>query len=381
MEAHGVSMDVALDAAYRAQFALIDVLRRAQGSGFEALGLGPDECRYRIAAAGRFWRLREYSRHGTRRSLLIIAAPIKRSYIWDLAPSVSAIRYCLERGLQVWLLEWLPASKASGNNGLYEHAAAIGECVRKISGKKPFLIGHSLGGTLAAFYAASDPESVSGLVLLEAPLCFRPAMSRFWDALVFLVPSGLAEAEPYPGSLISQMSILASPRAFIWERLRDAAISLASHDALEIHARVERWILDEVSLPGKLVHEIIEWLCRENRLCRGSLRIGDMLIGPRTLSVPTLAVVNTADEVAPLDSVRPFIETMPTRDTRIIEYPGEFGVCLQHLGILIGPQARARVWPEIISWIDAHCGSAPRPGSLPPRSFRRVRKDRRRNHG
>jgi poly[(R)-3-hydroxyalkanoate] polymerase subunit PhaC len=40
---------------------------------------------------------------------------------------------------------------------------------------------------------------------------------------------------------------------------------------------------------------------------------------------------------------------------RIIEYPGEVGVCLQHLGILVGRQAHAAVWPEIISWLDT-CG-------------------------
>ena len=71
------------------------------------------------------------------------------------------------------------------------------------------------------------------------------------------------------------------------------------------------------------------------------------------MSAPTLAVINTADDVAPLESVKPFIEAMPAADARIIEYPGEIGVCLQHLGILIGREARAQVWPEIISWMNA----------------------------
>ena len=37
--------------------------------------------------------------------------------------------------------------------------------------------------------------------------------------------------------------------------------------------------------------------------------------------------------------------------TRIIEYPGEVGVCLQHLSMLVGRRARAQVWPQIISWL------------------------------
>ena len=63
--------------------------------------------------------------------------------------------------------------------------------------------------------------------------------------------------------------------------------------------------------------------------------------------------MNTADEVAPLTSIKPFIDAMPTKDVRVVEYPGEVGVCLQHLGILIGRQAQARVWPEIIAWLKA----------------------------
>jgi polyhydroxyalkanoate synthase len=308
-------------------------------------------------ASGTHWRLREYADHDASPPLLIVAAPIKRPYIWDLAPSVSAIRYCLRQRLRVCLLEWLPASHDNASNGLDEYAQAISECVGRVSdepaGTKPFLIGHSLGGTLAAIFAAAAPQSIRGLVLLGAPLCFQPQTSQFRDALVSLVPSTLSETEPFPGSLLSQMSALASPGTFIWSRLVDAACSIADHHALDIHARVERWALDEVPLPGRLVHQIVEWLYRENRFCRGTLRADGRLIGPSSLAAPTLAVVNTADEVAPLTSVKPFTDAMPSGRARIIEYPGEVGVCLQHLGILVGRQARTHVWPEIVSWLDA----------------------------
>jgi polyhydroxyalkanoate synthase len=117
------------------------------------------------------------------------------------------------------------------------------------------------------------------------------------------------------------MSALASPDTFVWSRLADAALSVADQIALETHARVERWALDEVPLSGKLVHQLIEWLYREDRFCRGELRI-DKPAGPHSVSAPTLAIVNTADDIAPLDSVRPFNESLATPDARIIEYPG-----------------------------------------------------------
>jgi polyhydroxyalkanoate synthase len=265
----------------------------------------------------------------------------------------------------------MPASRQTENAGLEQCVQAISECVMMVSATapaaRPFLIGHSLGGTLAAIFGASVPESIEGLVLLSAPLCFRPGESPFRDALVSLVPPTVSDdAEAFPGSLLSHMSMLAAPDTFVWSRLTDAMLSAADRHAMEVHARVERWALDEASLPGRLVHEIIEWLYRENRLCRGLLAIGGTAVGPARLAAPTLAVVNTSDAVAPLSSLKPFIQAMPTDDTRIIEYPGEVGVCLQHLGMLVGRRAQAQVWPEIVSWIN----SRNRRRAVPPEAQR-----------
>jgi poly[(R)-3-hydroxyalkanoate] polymerase subunit PhaC len=356
MQAQPVSMDAALD-PFRAQFAVADIVRRVQGNALGAFGLSPTECRHRIVASGSYWRLRDYADQDTSTSLLIVAAPIKRPYIWDLAPSVSAVRHCIRERLHVYLLEWLPASPENADKGLDEYTEAICECSAIVSGERrsiePFLVGHSLGGTLAAISGALAPESIRGLVLLDAPLCFRPESTRFRDALVSLVPSPLSETEPFPGSLLSHMSALAAPGTFIWSRLVDAALSMTDRHALDIHARVERWALDEVAFPGKLVHQIVDWLYREDRFCRGALTVRKTLLGPLSLPIPTLAVVNTADEVAPLASVAPFTDAMPTGYASIIEYPGEVGVGVQHLGVLVGRQAHARVWPQIISWLNA----------------------------
>ena len=339
------------------QFSAIDAFRRMQGDVLGSFGFEPAESAYRIIASGAHWRLRDYDTTYRSGAVLIVAAPIKRPYIWDLAPAVSGIRHCLAAGLRVYLLEWLPASEETCNVGIAECVRAIVAALEAIGSqaenRKPVLMGHSLGGTLAAIYAATAHGTVTGLVLLSAPLCFKPGESPFRDALVGLVPEPVSESKPYPGSILSLASAAASPLTFIRSRFTDAVLSAADPAAMEIYARVERWALDEVALPGKLVHEIVELLYRENRFCRGILNLEGRTIGLKNLSAPSLAIVNMADLVAPLSSVSPINEAFGSERFRIIEYPGETGVCLQHLGILVGRQAHAQIWPQIIDWVGA----------------------------
>src|SRR6185312_12847895 len=120
----------------------------------------------------------------------------------------------------------------------------------------------------------------------------------------------VSDTKPYPGSMLSQGSAMAAPETFIWSRLADAALSAADDGAMDVHARIERWALDEVALPGRLVSEIIDGLYRDNRFCRGTLRVGERVIGAAGLASPILAVVNTAGRVAPLHSLGPVVEAL-----------------------------------------------------------------------
>jgi polyhydroxyalkanoate synthase len=357
MSRQTLSIPTVANALWAAHFALTDRLHRAQGDALDALGLGPRECQFQVICSGPYWRLRAYGGPDAGPLLLLVPAPIKRPYIWDLTPSVSAVRYCLHQGFRVHLLEWMPPS-SDGLAGLDGYGGrAIATCVAMISkqanGVQPFVMGHSLGGTLATIYCAVEPRSVKGLVLLGAPLCFEEASSRFRDALVALVSDEFSETKVVAGSLLSLLSAVASPNTFVWSRWIDAALSLADYATLDTHARIERWTLDEVVLPGKLVNQIVHWLYREDRFCHGILTVLDRTVGPASIEIPMLAIVNVADEIAPLTSVTPFVNKMLVKDTRIIEHPDEIGVGLPHLGTLVGRAAYARVWPQIVAWLKA----------------------------
>ncbi|HYZ31881.1 MAG TPA: alpha/beta fold hydrolase [Crenalkalicoccus sp.] len=299
--------------------------------------------------------------------LLIVPAPIKRAYIWDLLPEVSVVRQCLRRGLQVYLLEWLDPGSAEDRFGLADYAdrlpAAALDAIAAETGKATaVLTGHSLGGTFAAIFAALHPERIRSLVLIDAPLAFGPDRGGPLARAVAAMPHarvlrGLGGGSPVPGSFTALLSTTAVPEVFVLQRWADFSTSLAEPLAASIHARVERWALDEFAMPGQLFEDVLERLYREDCLVAGTLEVGGgRRVGLHRLRSPLLAVVNPAGGVVPPASMLAGLATLPTGlPRRVLRYDhGERGAVLQHLGPLIGPIAHARLWPEILDWIAAH---------------------------
>src|SRR3954451_22033810 len=127
----------------------MDEARRQVGRGLDVLGLGPQETPYRVVAEWPGAKLRAY--HDQERAhgpvLLIILAPFKRVYLWDLLPEVSVVRRCLDRGLRVYLLEWLIPTPREDEFGFADYAdrlpgAALDAIQAETGVSAPVLAGH-----------------------------------------------------------------------------------------------------------------------------------------------------------------------------------------------------------------------------------------------
>src|SRR2546423_13160827 len=88
-------------------FFMSDALRRSLGSLFDGAGLAPQQASWRVVLDQSEFRLRRYGRQGAPAGpVLIVPAPIKRPYIFDLLPEVSIIRRLTEGGFSVYLTQW-----------------------------------------------------------------------------------------------------------------------------------------------------------------------------------------------------------------------------------------------------------------------------------
>lgn len=343
-------------------FQQMDRVRQWHGLLMESAGFAPKETPFRVVHKERGLTLRCYSDASEDGPPILIApAPIKRSYIWDLAPDVSVVRRCLEQGMRVYLAEWTQIDGAGKNFGLAEYAdRLLSSCLDAIEadtgGQPVTLAGHSLGGTLTAIFACLYPERVRSLVLLEAPLHFGEDAGRFAPMVAATPDTGFFEDnfDCVPGSFLNALCVSSAPFEFQWERMMDISSACSRHpETLATHLRVERWMHDEFPLPARLFTEVVELLYRNDRLMQGDLRIGgrEVGVGPLDLDVPLLSVLDPRSTVIPPQSVLPFHHAAAGSPKKLLEYNGDVGVCIQHVGVLVGTNAHAHVWPEIFDWL------------------------------
>jgi polyhydroxyalkanoate synthase len=208
---------------------VIGLLRRDRAAWLRSAGFGPIETPFRTAYRLEGLRLRIYGEELDGPILLIVPAPIKRAYIWDLMPGRSVVRHAVGSGFTLGLIEWADPELDHASRGLEDYAdRSIGIAVAAISqgfgARGVLLAGHSLGGTLAAIFAALHPREVRGLLLVEAPLRFGPGVGALGSmaACAPWAPEAAYGADrEIPGSLISALGVAADPTEFLTGRWLD----------------------------------------------------------------------------------------------------------------------------------------------------------------
>jgi acylglycerol lipase len=179
------------------------------------------------------------------------------------------------------------------------------------AGARPVLLGHSMGGGLAAAYAIVHPAKLSGLALSAPALGMRAT---------------------FPAAQRSAMLALAAVAPWLGTVKLDA--EAVSRDPLV----VTDYQADPLNFHGKV----------PARTAREMLRTSDLVAARGSeLTLPVLIMSGTADRLVPRQGARDLAHALPGPDVTVREYQG-----LYHE--IFNEPEQDEVLADLVIWLDAH---------------------------
>jgi polyhydroxyalkanoate synthase len=283
--------------------------------------------------------------------ILIVMATSNRGYILDLAPGQSFVAYLLERGYDVYLIDWSPPSAAERTLRFEDYTQRfIPECVQRVrddSGVDDVtVIGYCMGGVLSVIYAALHPGDVTNLVCFTTPVDFsQMELFRAWSNPKYFDVDRLVDATGnVPSELIFSSFEMLRPATRIagqvqlWEHMWN-------DDFVRSYRAFERWSTDTLPLAGEYFRQTIKELIWENRLHTNELHVGGRHVDLRAIRAPMLHAMAEHDHIVPYAAAKPLVDAVGSSDKQEIVLKGG------HVSLVAGPNAVKRLWPRLDAWL------------------------------
>lgn len=290
--------------------------------------------------------------------VLICYALVNRPYMVDLQEDRSMVRGLLERGLDVFLIDWGYPDGADRFLELDDYVNGyLDRCVdavRRAAGHAAVsLLGVCQGGTLSLCYAALHPQKVANLVTMVTPVDFSTPdnlLAKWARALdVDRLVDTLGNV---PGELLNAVFLALLPFRLTSQKYVALADIADDRHQLENFLRMERWIFDSPDQAGEAFRQFVGWLFKENRLVRGTLELGGRRVDLRAITCPVLNVYATQDHLVPPSASLPLAHLVGSTDYGTFAFPGG------HIGIYVSGKAR-QVPTAIADWLAARAPQRP----------------------
>ncbi len=290
--------------------------------------------------------------------VLCVPSLINHYYIMDLTPERSLVRYLLDRGIDVYMLDWGKATLVDRFRPFDEYITGLlRRCVhyiRHATGQEAIsLLGYCMGGMMSAAYTVLYPQEVSNLINLAGPINYHDdGIYSVWtrpdwfdvDLLVDSLGNIPAELLNITFKLVHPTNELIQALNY-WERHDDPAF-------MSGFAAMQLWTNDPTPFPGEAFRKYIKDLYQSNLLLCGAFTVGGKRIDLSQITAPTMTIAARRDHIAPWQSVAVLHDLISSADKDLIVL--ESG----HIGMVIGSSARQNLWPHLGEWLVARSENA-----------------------
>jgi len=287
--------------------------------------------------------------------LLMVFALMNRPYILDLRPGHSFVEFMLNKGYDLYLLDWGAPGPEDKNLKFDDYTLEyMPRAIRKlksIAGVEEFsMLGWCIGAILTTIYAALRPDDgLRNLILLTAPLDFSNkealTFARWTDERYFNVDQVLSAFGNMPGEMIDYGAKALKPvenyiinYLKLWDNIENPQV-------IEAWQAMNTWVTDNIPLAGGVFRQLIVDLYRNDRLMRGEMMIRGERVDLHRLRANLLTVIAEGDHITPPCQSKAILSKVSSKDKELFSVPGG------HIGIMAGSGANKRTWPKIDDWL------------------------------
>jgi len=244
---------------------------------------------------------------------LVIFPPwINRFYILDLTPEKSFVKWCVDQGVNLFMVSWKSADESIRDVMLDDYVAAqleVIDVIREALGvKATHVIGYCVAGTtlaatLAWLAAKGEADKVKSATFFTAQVDFEdPGDLKLFvgDETLKTLQQLTAETGVLDGRVMAATFNLLRGRDLIWNYVVNNYLMGNDPPPFDLL----HWNSDVTNLPGEWHRDYLERLYRQNLLVRpGAIAVKGVPIDLSKIEVPAYIQAGREDHIAPAPSV------------------------------------------------------------------------------
>jgi polyhydroxyalkanoate synthase len=285
--------------------------------------------------------------------VLVVPSFLYRYTVLDLVPGASLVGYLVERGLDVYLLDWGTPRREDRFVTLDQYAGSllrrIVHRVRRHSKQdRVSLLGYSLGGTMTAIFTALHGRFVANLVQLAAPVNFHDEglLSQWTRKGHFNVDLVVDTMAAMPVELMRASFRLLKPTTQIMQKIA-LATQVGDRFSAQDFMAMQSWLSDDLPFLGEAYRQFVKECYQENYLVQGKLVIDGERVDLSRITCPLLVAVGRNDPICPPASATLLADLVSSSDKEVLQPPGG------HIDVVAGRQAAEHLWPPMAEWLLA----------------------------
>ncbi len=289
-----------------------------------------------------------------RTPLVVAFALVNRPYILDLRPGKSVVRHFVERGFDVYNIDWgVPADGdryLSVENYVEGYMDHVVDHIRERSGCDQInVLGYCMGGSLSAMYTALHPDKVKNLILMAAPVDWsnKDSLLSVWTDSKYLdIDKVLDVHGNAPADWLQSSFQMLKPVQNYVEKYFNFYENMENEKFLEDFFAMETWLNDNIPVAGETFRQFVKYLFQQNLLIQGKFEIGDECVDLGNITCPIMNLTAQNDHLVPCGQSLPFNDAVGSKDRKSINFPAG------HIGLAVGSKAHRDLWPKVCDWLS-----------------------------